>query len=159
VIADITHRIDGFSGRACSNDHALAAEGFLFAEGTYSAEGSLPIFDNARKDRGRFQHATRPDVATGLGALIRSPQLNLRIICQQVDISAGPLIAPHGLIHGGRQRNGRFCCTTERGQQVIGHAVRQPRHKICRGGGNHDLIRPFGQLNVAHACFGLRVQQ
>jgi hypothetical protein len=67
------------------------------------------------------------------------------------------MITPHGLIHRRHQGNGHLGSTAHRSQQIIGHARRQTRHKVCRRRGHDDPLRPFRQLNVTHASLGFRV--
>ena len=66
---------------------------------------------------------------------------------------------PHLLIHGRGQHQGGRGRQGQGGQQVIGHAGRQPRHQVGAGRGHQDQFRPARQFDVIHARLGGRVQE
>jgi hypothetical protein len=66
---------------------------------------------------------------------------------------------PHLLVHRRRDIQRRSAGQTQRGQQVVGQPVRQPRQQIGTGRRNHDALGPARQFDMAHRRFGLRIPQ
>ncbi len=78
---------------------------------------------------------------------------------QAGDIGLGNRFAPHRLIH--RRSQGYRCLgrQADGGQQVIAGTLGQAGNKVGRCRGYQQQVCPLGQLDMAHAGFGFRVEQ
>ena len=80
-------------------------------------------------------------------------------LAQHGNIGLHRRMCPHLLVH--RRRGIQRCSTgqAQRGQQIVGQSVRQPREQISAGRCDHDALSPARQFDMSHCRFGLRIPQ
>ncbi len=105
-----------------------------------------------------LQHATAADIAAGLLARGGSEQLRAAL-AQRFDICLHRRMRPHLLVHRRRQIQRCGAGQTQRGQQIVGQPVRQPRDQVRAGRRNEDAFSPARQLDMSHGSFGLLIPQ
>ncbi len=106
----------------------------------------------------RLAEPARAGLAFGERAIFRTDHLRAAF-AQQADVGLGGGVQPHAMVHGRAHGERRGGGQTERGDQVVGVAVCQPRQQVRGRRRDHDAIGPAGQLDVTHGLFGRAVPQ
>ncbi|MCY1401567.1 hypothetical protein D9M71_166880 [compost metagenome] len=147
MVGDVAHRVDVFLGWAGRDQHVFAGQCLV-----------LETFGGALRQVVCLKHSAQADVAAGLAA--RSGAKNLKVAAlQQLQVCLGRGVAPHGLVHGRGQGDGRVCRQHQSRQQIIGDALGQARDQVGGGRGDQNQVCPLGQFDMAHGCLGSRVEQ
>ena len=142
AVGQVAHRIQPFARRP---------RGDQYVDPGQQARVGRRLQEGAREHVG-LPHAADADLAAGLIAG-RGPQNADAARFQDADIGLGRLVGPHHAVHRRSEHDRRLGGDTERGQQIVRAAAREPRNEI--GGGRRDQheLRPAGELDVAHGGF------
>ncbi len=71
-------------------------------------------------------------------------------LSERPHVVAHRLVGPHAAVHGRRHHHRTVRRQRQRGEQVVGEAMRQFRHAMGRRGRDHDQIGRFRQREVGH---------
>ncbi|KAG1433140.1 hypothetical protein G6F57_022384 [Rhizopus arrhizus] len=104
----------------------------------------------------RFQHAAVAGFAASLFAG-RGAQDADAVGAQLFDVALRGRVGPHLAVHRGRHQKRTGARQAQRGQQVIGHAVRQLRHEVGAGGGDQHGVRAAREVDVRHVVGHARI--
>ena len=144
AISQITDRIQILVGRPGADDDAHA--------GQIPHRGRMP--DGQRGDDVlRLAQPARAGFAFGQRAVFRPDDLHAAL-AQHREVGDRSRVLPHPVVHGGRDRDWRGGRQAQRGDQIVGESVGQPRQQIGGGRGNQDAIGPAREFDMAHRRFG-----
>ena len=87
MVGDIAHRIDGFLCWPGGDNHSLPGQCAIFQ-----------MLNQMLQNIERIKHAARPNITTGLIAIIRAKQLNATLD-KSIAVLLGGTVEPHTLIH------------------------------------------------------------
>ena len=147
MVGDVADRVDVFLGRTGGDQYVLARQGQV-----------LETLGGALRQVSGFEHTAQAHVATGLAAGRGAEHFEATVL-QESGVGLGRRVAPHRLVHGRGDGNGSVGGQYQSGQQIVGDALGQAGDQIGGGRGDQHQVGPFRQLDMAHGCFGGRVEQ
>ena len=106
----------------------------------------------------RFGNAAGTDFAAGLFATAR-PDDPQAAAAQRGHVGLGCRVRPHQAIHRRRHEDRSVGGQHQRGQQIVGKAMRDLGQRIGSGRRDDDGVRPARQLDVAHRRFSGLIPQ
>ena len=147
-VRDIAHRVDRLTRRAGGDEQPLAGE--VSDRRQHSAHRLDDVLDLGE-----------PSLAAEAGRERAGVGLEHRdaATAQGGDVGGDRRVLPHTAVHRRHHQHGRPGREQERGQEVVGDAVRRLREHV-RGGRRHeDGVGALGQRDVLDGVGALRVEE
>src|SRR2546426_146599 len=80
-------------------------------------------------------------------------------LAEERDVGPDGGVVPHPAVHGRRDQHGTAGGEEDRGQEVVGDAVRRLGQEVGGGRRDHDGVRALGQGHVLHCVGALRIEE